>query len=77
MIKTCMYKCLNSISDINLSKLGFKMMAYKKAATLKSIFCDFCYFFSPKKALFASFTKTYVVRVINRDADIIFMLIQP
>ena len=52
------------------------MMAYKMAATLKSIFCDFCYFFA-KKALFVSFTKTYVVRVINRDADIIFMLIQP
>ena len=55
-----MYKCLNSISDLNLSKLGFKMMAYKMAATLKSIFCDFCYFFA-KKALFVSFTKTYAV----------------
>ena len=51
-----MYKGLNSISDINLSKLGFKMMAYKMAATLKSTFCDFCYFFSPKRYKWAKIT---------------------
>ena len=28
MSKACMYKCLNSISDINLLKLGLKMAAY-------------------------------------------------
>ena len=61
MIKTtCMYKCLNSISDINLSKLGFKMMAYIGRHIEKPIFAIFVTFFA-KKALFVSFTKTYVV----------------
>ena len=53
------------------------MMAFKMAATLKSIFLQFFLPFPHKKLFIFNFTKIYVVLVIKRDAAMIFIIIQP
>ena len=57
MSTICINKCLDSISDINVSKLGLKMTVYKMAATLKNMFGDFGYFFL-QKAFFSDSLKS-------------------